>query len=107
MAPGRSLWVVVLFVPARRPRPPRAVGETGAAPVARADWRRRSMSEKVITPEAAGARLHRVARGVTDASEPEAVSRFLERLSADPDAEELRAALVLAGAAAVLREARP
>ncbi len=59
-----------------------------------------------MTPEAASARLRRVVWAVTEESEPEAVARFLERLSGDPDAEELRAALVLAGAAALLREAR-
>lgn len=55
-----------------------------------------------MTPEAANDRLQRVAAAVAERSEPEAVSRFLERLSVLPDAEELRAALVLAGARAVL-----
>lgn len=59
-----------------------------------------------MTPEFARDRLRRVAVAVTEASEPEAVARFLERLSADESAEELRAALVLAGAEAIVREAR-
>jgi hypothetical protein len=60
-----------------------------------------------MTPEAARDRLRRVAIAVTEASEPEAVVRFLEKISAHEEAEELRAALVLAGAAAVLNEVRP
>lgn len=61
-----------------------------------------------MTPHAAQARLRRVAECVTEASEAEAVARFLERLAACDEAEELRAALVLAGAAALLdSEARP
>jgi len=51
-------------------------------------------------------RLRRVARAVTEASEAEAVSRLLERLSTDADATALRDALVLAGAAATLRDVR-
>ena len=54
---------------------------------------------------AARDRLRRVALSVTEASEPEAVARLLERLAQEPDADELRAALVLAGAAAVLNGA--
>jgi hypothetical protein len=60
-----------------------------------------------MTPEAARDRLRRVALAVTEASEPAAVARFLERLAAQEDAEELRAALVLAGALALLRERPP
>jgi hypothetical protein len=59
-----------------------------------------------ITPTSARDRLIRVARAVNEGSEPEAVSRFLEKLTADPDAEALRDALVVAGAAAVLRAVR-
>ena len=58
------------------------------------------------TPELAVLRLRRVARGVSEPCEREAVSRFLERLTAQPDASELRDALVIMGAAAVLREER-
>lgn len=57
-----------------------------------------------MTPNAARARLERVAAAVTEASEAAAIDRFLERLSVLPDAEQLRAALVLAGAATLLRE---
>ena len=59
-----------------------------------------------ITPAAAQQRLRRVARGVTETSTAEAVNRFLEKLSGDPDAEALRAALALAGAEALLRQER-
>lgn len=59
-----------------------------------------------MTPATATGRLLRVAVAVTEDSEPAAVDRFLERLSVLPEAEELRAALVLAGAAAVLTVAR-
>ena len=59
-----------------------------------------------LTPSRARDRLVRVARHVTEQSEPEAVARLLERLTADPDAEALRDALVLAGAAAMLRAVR-
>jgi hypothetical protein len=51
-------------------------------------------------------RLRRVAQAVTERSEPEAVSRLLERLSTDQDAAALRDALVLAGAASVLHDVR-
>lgn len=51
------------------------------------------------------ATLHRVALHVVEHSQTAAVERLLERLSVRDDAEELRAALVLAGAAAVLSEA--
>ena len=57
-----------------------------------------------MTPEAARARLDRVASAITETSEAEAIARFLERVSVLPDAEQLRAALVLAGARAVLAE---
>lgn len=60
-----------------------------------------------MTPDAARARLRRVALSVTETSEPEAVARLLERLATEPDADELRAALVLAGAAAMLNSAEP
>jgi hypothetical protein len=59
-----------------------------------------------VTSEAARDRLRRVAAAVVETTEPEAVARFLERLAAEEDAEELRAALVLAGAEAVVRESR-
>lgn len=58
-----------------------------------------------MTPEIARARLRRVALSITEASEAEAVARLLEKLACEPDADELRAALVLAGAAAVLNGA--
>lgn len=58
-----------------------------------------------MTRAVAAERLRRVAAAITETSEPEAISRLLERLAARDDAEELRAALVLAGARALLREA--
>ena len=59
-----------------------------------------------MTPDLARERLRRVAAAVVEASEPEAVARFLERLAAQEDPEQLRAALVEVGAEAVLRESR-
>jgi hypothetical protein len=63
------------------------------------------MSEP-ITPGAMRSRLTRVARAVAEPSEVEAVARLLERLAAHDDAAELRDALVVAGAAALIREVR-
>jgi hypothetical protein len=58
-----------------------------------------------VAHEVAHERVRRVAASVVEASSSGAVDRLLTRLAVDPDAEELRAALVVAGASAVLREA--
>ena len=68
--------------------------------------RGRHVREGAVTLAGARERMRQVAREVSKASEPEAVARFLERVAAQPDAEELRAALVLVGAEAVVRGAR-
>ena len=49
--------------------------------------------------------LRHLAVGVAERDRGAAVARLLERLATRDDAEELRAALVVAGAAAVLRDA--
>ncbi len=59
-----------------------------------------------MTPAAARERLTRLAAGVEEPSLSAAVARFLERVAALEDSEQLRDALVLAGAEAVMREAR-
>lgn len=66
------------------------------------------MTESTVTRHALD-RVARVARTVTEDSTPAAVGRLLERLAARDDGQELRDALVILGAQAVLqgREARP
>jgi hypothetical protein len=58
-----------------------------------------------MTHDQAQDKLARVAHSVVQATEAEACAKFLERIANDPDAEILRAALVDAGATAVLRQA--
>jgi hypothetical protein len=59
----------------------------------------------VTTPFEAQDRLRRVAAAVVEGSEGEAVSRFLEKLSVRDDGQELRDALVVEGARALIRAA--
>ena len=64
------------------------------------------MRTPTLSHAAALDRLRAVAAKVVESSDPEAVARFMERISLREDSDELRAALVLAGASAVLATSR-
>ena len=59
-----------------------------------------------ITAASATAKVRRVAAGITEPSELAAIDKLLERLTAHEDAQALRDALIVVGAATVLREER-